>query len=256
MITRIRELLEIRQLSPTQFADLIGVGRPVISHILSERNKPSLEVVQKVINAFPDVSLPWLLSGTGPMLTTTAPVAPSALAAEPVAALVAPPPTVVTGLPAPTAPREQPVVTTSASSRVVPAEARSLPPKFRPSAKAVPHSAPALEPISAYVAPTPAIALAPAYPPPTAVAAPALPALSEPQAPLYSAAAENPPVETNAPTSASYPTPIAPAAPLPALPSNSPAAALSFLGEPGRAIRRIVIFYHDGSFSDYQPEGQ
>jgi hypothetical protein len=35
----------------------------------------------------------------------------------------------------------------------------------------------------------------------------------------------------------------------------NPAAALSFLGEPGKAIRRIVIFYRDGSFSDYVPEG-
>ncbi|RZJ85809.1 MAG: XRE family transcriptional regulator, partial [Hymenobacter sp.] len=75
MVTRIRELLEARQLSPTQFADLIGVGRPVISHILSERNKPSLEVVQKVISAFPEVSLPWLLSGIGSMLAIAPPVA-------------------------------------------------------------------------------------------------------------------------------------------------------------------------------------
>jgi hypothetical protein len=36
---------------------------------------------------------------------------------------------------------------------------------------------------------------------------------------------------------------------------SNPAAALSFLGEPGKAIRRIVIFYRDGSFSDYVPEG-
>jgi hypothetical protein len=35
----------------------------------------------------------------------------------------------------------------------------------------------------------------------------------------------------------------------------NPTAALSFLGEPGKAIRRIVIFYRDGSFSDYVPEG-
>jgi hypothetical protein len=38
-----------------------------------------------------------------------------------------------------------------------------------------------------------------------------------------------------------------------ALPNS--AAALSFLGESGKAIRRIVIFYRDGSFSDYVPEG-
>jgi len=29
---------------------------------------------------------------------------------------------------------------------------------------------------------------------------------------------------------------------------------LPFLSEPGKAIRRIVIFYRDGSFADYQPE--
>ncbi|HET9504701.1 MAG TPA: hypothetical protein VFO93_14255 [Hymenobacter sp.] len=40
-----------------------------------------------------------------------------------------------------------------------------------------------------------------------------------------------------------------------AAPAPNPAAALSFLGEPGKAIRRIVIFYRDGSFSDYVPEG-
>ncbi|MEJ7666551.1 MAG: helix-turn-helix transcriptional regulator [Hymenobacter sp.] len=68
MVTRIRQLLEEKQLTPTQFADLIGVGRPVVSHILSERNKPSLEVVQRVVEAFPEIALPWLLRGTGPML--------------------------------------------------------------------------------------------------------------------------------------------------------------------------------------------
>ncbi|QNH63832.1 helix-turn-helix domain-containing protein [Hymenobacter sediminicola] len=60
-------LLEAKQLTPTQFADAIGVARPVVSHILSGRNKPSLEVVQKIIGAFPDIALPWLLSGTGNM---------------------------------------------------------------------------------------------------------------------------------------------------------------------------------------------
>ena len=106
MITRIRELLEARQLSPTQFADLIGVGRPVISHILSERNKPSLEVVQKIIGAFPDISLPWLLAGTGPMLAgamtvppiatleSIAEVAPAPIAAAPPVAAAPAPPTV------------------------------------------------------------------------------------------------------------------------------------------------------------------
>ncbi|WP_375378189.1 helix-turn-helix domain-containing protein [Hymenobacter cellulosilyticus] len=76
MVERIRALLQARQLSPTQFADAIGVARPIVSHILSGRNKPSLEVVQKIIGAFPELSLPWLLSGTGPMLASSVPLAP------------------------------------------------------------------------------------------------------------------------------------------------------------------------------------
>lgn len=70
MVDRIRQLLTTRQLSSTQFADTIGIGRPVASHILSGRNKPSLEVVQKIISAFPELSLPWLLNGNGPMLAS------------------------------------------------------------------------------------------------------------------------------------------------------------------------------------------
>lgn len=257
MITRIRELLEIRQLSPTQFADLIGVGRPVISHILSERNKPSLEVVQKVISAFPEVSIPWLLSGTGPMLAISAP------AGEPDIALVARPPVAVAAPPAPISPREQPVAAASASRRVVPvpAAARALPPKFRPSAKTAgqPASAPETANTSTYVAPTPApaMALTPSFTPPIVVATPLPPAPPEPQALPSSAPAESPLAETAAPTpatSTAYPVSTAPTSPAP-LPT-SPAAALSFLSEPGKAIRRIVIFYQDGSFSDYQPEAR
>ena len=67
MVTRIRTLIDSRQLTPTQFADTIGVARPIISHILSGRNKPSLEVVQRILAAMPGLSVSWLLNGTGPM---------------------------------------------------------------------------------------------------------------------------------------------------------------------------------------------
>ncbi|MDO7887309.1 hypothetical protein [Hymenobacter cheonanensis] len=47
-----------------------------------------------------------------------------------------------------------------------------------------------------------------------------------------------------------------PTATPPALPASpgGEAAILPFLAEPGKPIRRIVIFYRDGSFADYQPE--
>lgn len=65
MIDRIKEILEKRNLPPSRFADKIGVPRSTISHILSGRNNPSLEVVQKILNAFPDIPVEWLLQGKG-----------------------------------------------------------------------------------------------------------------------------------------------------------------------------------------------
>ena len=51
--------------SASSFAEKIGVQRSSISHILSGRNKPSLEFVLKVLSSYPDVELYWLLNGKG-----------------------------------------------------------------------------------------------------------------------------------------------------------------------------------------------
>lgn len=51
--------------SASSFAEKIGVQRSSISHILSGRNRPSLEFVMKVLAAFPEVHLYWLLNGKG-----------------------------------------------------------------------------------------------------------------------------------------------------------------------------------------------
>jgi len=55
-------------MSPSKFADEIGVQRSSISHILSERNKPSLEFVQKILNTFPEINTDWLLTGKNTMI--------------------------------------------------------------------------------------------------------------------------------------------------------------------------------------------
>ncbi len=65
MIARIKHILEQKSLSPSRFADQIGVPRSTISHILSGRNNPSLEVIQKILNAFPDIPIEWLMQGKG-----------------------------------------------------------------------------------------------------------------------------------------------------------------------------------------------
>ncbi|MBZ9728983.1 helix-turn-helix domain-containing protein [Salegentibacter sp. JZCK2] len=62
---RLHKILEFYELSAAGFADKIEVGRSSISHILSGRNKPSLDFVMKVVKSFPEVELYWLLNGKG-----------------------------------------------------------------------------------------------------------------------------------------------------------------------------------------------
>ena len=62
---RLQKIIQYFGLSASAFADKIGVQRSSISHILSGRNKPSLEFVMKVLSSFPEVDLYWLLNGKG-----------------------------------------------------------------------------------------------------------------------------------------------------------------------------------------------
>lgn len=57
--------MEYYQLSASAFADKIGVQRSSISHLLSGRNKPSLDFVLKVVKEFNEVELYWILNGKG-----------------------------------------------------------------------------------------------------------------------------------------------------------------------------------------------
>jgi len=50
-------------MTPSQFADEIGIQRSGMSHLVSGRNKPSLEFVMKVLKRFPDVRPEFLLYG-------------------------------------------------------------------------------------------------------------------------------------------------------------------------------------------------
>ena len=62
---RLKIVMDHYELSAALFAEKIEVQRSSISHILSKRNKPSLEFVLKVLNVFPEVELFWLLNGVG-----------------------------------------------------------------------------------------------------------------------------------------------------------------------------------------------
>ena len=62
---RLEKVINYYGESASSFAEKIGVQRSSISHILSGRNKPSLEFVMKVLSSFPEVELYWLLNGKG-----------------------------------------------------------------------------------------------------------------------------------------------------------------------------------------------
>lgn len=64
-IKRLELILDYYSLSASTFADKIGVQRSSLSHLLSGRNKPSLDFILKIIEAFPEVDLYWILNGTG-----------------------------------------------------------------------------------------------------------------------------------------------------------------------------------------------
>ena len=67
MKERLVQLLDLEQLSPSKFADIIGVQRSSVSHVISERNKPSFDFIQKTLKAFPGLNADWLILGQGSM---------------------------------------------------------------------------------------------------------------------------------------------------------------------------------------------
>jgi len=71
MKDRIFLLIETKNLTPGKFADEIGVERSTMSHIKSDRSKPSLDMAQKVLECYPEVSAEWLILGRGPMFKQT-----------------------------------------------------------------------------------------------------------------------------------------------------------------------------------------
>lgn len=72
-IKRLEILMDHFSMNASSFADKIGVQRSSISHLLSGRNKPSLDFVLKIMDIFPDVNLYWILNGKGNLLKEEVP---------------------------------------------------------------------------------------------------------------------------------------------------------------------------------------
>lgn len=64
-IKKLEIILDYYSLNASSFADKIGVQRSSLSHLLSGRNKPSLDFILKIMDVFPEVDLYWILNGKG-----------------------------------------------------------------------------------------------------------------------------------------------------------------------------------------------
>ena len=60
---RLQIILKMHNLTPSAFAEKLGVQRSNVSHVISGRNKPSLDFLEKIILNFPRVNAHWLLTG-------------------------------------------------------------------------------------------------------------------------------------------------------------------------------------------------
>ena len=71
MHNRLKNWMKLEDLKSSNLADNIGVNRATISHILSGRNKPSIDFLQKLLSAYPNLNSNWLITGIGYMSIKT-----------------------------------------------------------------------------------------------------------------------------------------------------------------------------------------
>ena len=64
-IKRLEIIFDYYSVSASGFADSIGVQRSALSHLMSGRNKPSLDLIMKIVESYPEVDMYWLLNGKG-----------------------------------------------------------------------------------------------------------------------------------------------------------------------------------------------
>ena len=84
MNTRLQQFLSLENLSPARLADILGVQRSGMSHILSGRNKPGYDFILKMCLKFPDLNANWFITGKGkPYLDRNSSPIPSSVVSGP-----------------------------------------------------------------------------------------------------------------------------------------------------------------------------
>ncbi|MDO5607432.1 MAG: helix-turn-helix transcriptional regulator [Capnocytophaga sp.] len=62
---RLQQIIDYYGLTASAFADSLDIQRSSISHLLSERNKPSLDFILKLVETYPEVDIYWITKGKG-----------------------------------------------------------------------------------------------------------------------------------------------------------------------------------------------
>lgn len=65
MNNRLQQFLSLENLTPARLADILGIQRSGLSHILSGRNKPGYDFILKLCTNFPDLNANWFITGKG-----------------------------------------------------------------------------------------------------------------------------------------------------------------------------------------------
>jgi len=63
ILNRIKKIISDNNLSNSEFAEKIGIPKSSVTHLLSERNNPSLDVIIKISETFEDISTDYLIFG-------------------------------------------------------------------------------------------------------------------------------------------------------------------------------------------------
>ena len=63
ILNRIKKIILDNNLSNSEFAEKIGIPKSSVTHLLSERNNPSLDVIIKISETFDDISTDYLIFG-------------------------------------------------------------------------------------------------------------------------------------------------------------------------------------------------
>ncbi len=65
MNKRFKIWLDSVNLNANSFSKLVNLNRSTVSHIISGRNKPSIDVLEKILVIYPDLNINWLITGFG-----------------------------------------------------------------------------------------------------------------------------------------------------------------------------------------------